>query len=118
MTRALAALALASLAPIAAADEQDRAVQRALIQRDQQSAEFSAGARRGELETLHQKQLLESTTVRQPAAYQRGRMAQERNAVLLRGETPAVAAPGQAALPLPGGPAHLVEPVPAHGLGR
>jgi len=47
---------LACLAGSSHADDRD--VQRALLQRDQQSAEFAAGARRGELETLHQKQQL------------------------------------------------------------
>lgn len=91
---------------------QQQEIQRALIQRDQQSAEF---ARKG-LENLHVRQLQEAS---QPLPahllpYQRDRMRQEREAV------PAPAAerksgsdPDYRPLPLPGGPRHGVEPIPA-----
>jgi len=101
--RAALAVVLSLAAATAAADERD--IQRALIERDQQSAEFAAGARRGELETLHQKQLLESTISPLPADHLRVRMAQDRELLLRR------------ALPLPGRPAISLDPIPLKGFG-
>jgi hypothetical protein len=83
----------------------DRGVQRALIERDQQSAEFAAGAQRAELEALHQRQLLETLVSLQPADYLRLRMAQEREQLLRR------------PLPLPGRPAVHFDPIPLKGFG-
>ena len=94
---------LACLAGSAHADDRD--VQRALLQRDQQSAEFATGARRGELETLHQKQQLEMLVSPQPAEYLRGRMAQERDQALRQ------------PLPLPGRPASNLDAIPLKGFG-
>ena len=112
------ALALSCLA-------NDQEIQRALIQRDQQSAEFAAGVRGGDrasLEALHARQRLEVTTqslhpdpavARQLEPYQRQRMADERTLVL---PPPVVQArPPEKPLPLPGGPRHGVDPVTAHG---
>ena len=107
----------------------DQEIQRALIQRDQQSAEFAAGVRGGDrasLEALHARQRLEVTTqtlhpdpevARQLEPYQRQKMADERALVL---PPPVVQArrsekPAFSPLPLPGGPGHGVEPVTAHG---
>ncbi len=101
--RRTAIVLLACLAGSAYADDRD--VQRALLQRDQQSAEFAAGARRGELETLNQKQLLEILVSPQPAEYLRGRMTQERGQTLRQ------------ALPLPGRPASNLDPIPLKGFG-
>jgi len=98
-----AVVVLTCLAGTAHADDRD--VQRALLQRDQQSAEFAAGARRGELETLHQKQLLEVLVSPQPAEYLRGKMAQEREQVLRQ------------PLPLPGRSAGDLDPIPLKGFG-
>ena len=98
----LGLLLLAGVAAAAFADDRD--VQRALLQRDQQSAEFAAGARRGELETLHQKQLLEMSVSSQPADYLRGRMAQER-----------AQAVRQQPLPLPGRTAANLQAIPLKG---
>src|SRR5712664_2471569 len=67
---------LLSIASAAAGDE--REVQRALIQRDQQSAEFAARLQGHSLEALHQRQLLELGTAQPPLSYQRSRMARER----------------------------------------
>ena len=97
-------LALLLLAVAGSALADDRDVQRALLQRDQQSAEFAAGARRGELETLHQRQQLEILVSPQPADYLRGRMAQEREQALRP-------------LPLPGRPAGNLDPIPLKGFG-
>jgi hypothetical protein len=103
----------------------DQEIQRALIQRDQQSAEFAAGVRGGDrasLEALHARQRLEVTTqslhpdpavARQLQPYQRQKMADERTLVL---PPPVVQVkPAEKPLPLPGGPRHGVEPVTAHG---
>jgi hypothetical protein len=103
----------------------DQEIQRALIQRDQQSAEFAAGVRGGDrasLEALHARQRLEVTTqslhpdpavARQLEPYQRQKMADERTLVL---PPPVVQAkPAEKPLPLPGGPRHGVDPVTPHG---
>ena len=107
--------------------EQQREVQRALIQRDQQSAEFAAQIRGAQdardLQGLHARQLLEA---QQPLSadpafdaqlrpLQRERMAEER---VLRFAPPLVRAkPSAPPLPLPGGPKPLVEPVTPQGFG-
>jgi len=103
----------------------DQEIQRALIQRDQQSAEFAAGVRGGDrasLEALHARQRLEVTTqslhpdpavARQLEPYQRQKMADERTLVL---PPPVVQVkPAEKPLPLPGGPRHGVDPVTPHG---
>lgn len=77
---------LVSIAGAAAGDE--REVQRALIQRDQQSAEFAARLQGRSLEALHQRQLLELGTAQPPLSYQRSRMARERDAFVLRFSPP------------------------------
>lgn len=103
-------------------------IHRALIQRDQQSAEFAAGANRGFLELLHQRQLLEAgrplstdpAVARELRPYERARMAQEREGFVLQLPPPRVRSgsdPDLGALPLPGGPRHGVEPVTADGVG-
>ena len=61
--RLFAAIAAWAIAGSCLANEQE--IQRALIQRDQQSAEFAAGVRGGDrasLEALHARQRLEVTT--------------------------------------------------------
>jgi hypothetical protein len=90
----------------------EREIQRALVQRDQQSAEFS---RRG-LENLHSNQLLDAG--RQPPAYERQRMAQERE-MFRTNEEKKAAAPDYKPLPLPGsdGPPHLVMPISTPSIG-
>jgi len=108
----------------------DQEIQRALIQRDQQSAEFAAGVRGGDragLEALHARQLRDVTTqplhpdpavARQLEPYQRQKMSDERALVL---PPPAVYSakpaerPATSPLPLPGGPDHVVDPIPAQG---
>ena len=105
----------------------DQEIQRALIQRDQQSAEFAAGVRGGDrasLEALHARQRLEVTTqplhpdpavARQLEPYQRQRMADERTLVLVL-PPPVIQElkEPERPLPLPGGPGHVVDPIPAH----
>lgn len=128
---AAAALTLAALA----AHAQDQEIQRAIIQRDQQSAEFAARAR-GEdtrrLEQLHSEQLRDAgralspdpALARQLQGYERQRMADERVLAL---PPPVVQGrpaqereprPESRLLPLPGGPRPLVDPIPAQGSGH
>ena len=120
--RSFAAIAAWAIAGGCLANDQE--IQRALIQRDQQSAEFAAGVRGGDrasLEALHARQRLEVTTqtlhpdpavARQLEPYQRQKMADERALVLA---PPVVQVrPAEKPLPLPGGPGHVVDPIPAH----
>ena len=106
------------------ANEQE--IQKALIQRDQQSAEFAAGTNRGSLEILHQRQLVEAgrplhpdpEIARQLRPYERERMAREREAFVLQLPPPRIRIrEAEKPLPLPGGPRHGVEPVTPHGVG-
>ena len=104
----------------------DTEIQRALVQRDQQSAAFAAGVRgadRASLDALHARQLTEIGTqplhpdpavARQLQPYQRQKMSDERALVL---PPPVVYAvkPPEKPLPLPGGPDHVVDPIPAQG---
>ena len=115
--RLLAAIAACAISGSCLANDQE--IQRALIQRDQQSAEFAAGVRGGDraaLEALHERQRLAITT--QPLhpdlrPYQRQKMADERALVL---PPPMVKArASEKPLPLPGGPRHGVDPIPAQG---
>jgi hypothetical protein len=111
------AAALAAL-PSAA---QEIEIQRSVIQRDQQSAEFAArvrGADTAALQQLHARQLTEVMTIpvqTELRPNQRQTMANERVLVLppppmlvKQPEKPASSSP----LPLPGGPKHGVDPIP------
>jgi hypothetical protein len=117
---------------------QQQDIQRALIQRDQQSAEFAAQLRGSQdlqrLQTLDAAQLRDAQVPLSPdpglaaqlLPYQRGQMAQEREGELrfappvVRGESgksgsePDLHAP----LPLPGGPRPGVDPVTPEGIPR
>lgn len=117
---------LCLLAGNAFADE--REIQRALIQRDQQSAEFAVRgieARRA-METLHSNQLRDAgqplssdpVIARQLRSYERERMAHERELVR-PAEVKKTPAPDYNPLPLPGsgGPPVLVEPISAPSIG-
>ena len=117
-------LALAALP--AAAQEQE--IQRALIQRDQQSAEFAARVRGVDLQNLHAIQLRDAgrplhpdpEIARQLQPYERQKLADERE---LRLPPPVVITksgsdPDLRPLPLPGGPRHGVDPIPAQGPGH
>lgn len=118
--RLLLAAALA-VPGMALAHEQD--VQRALIQRDQQSAEFAAGANRRALEALHERQRLEAGralhadphTARELQPYERQRMAREREHVLQLPPPVVLERRDPPPPPLPGLPRHGVEPVTAGG---
>lgn len=115
-------LALAGAALAAFAQEQE--IQRALIQRDQQSAEFAARARSPDttrLEQLHSEQLRDASrsldpdprVARELKAYERQRMADERLLVL---PPPAVRTPPPAPEPRPVAPPSrprtLIDPIP------
>ena len=109
---------LAAFAGVALADEYtERAVQRALVERDQRSAEFAARLHGRSLDALHARQLLEPAS--QFPEYDRSRMAQEREAVLQL-PAPVVRAPQkpQAPLALPGGPRPGVDPVAPQSFGQ
>jgi hypothetical protein len=115
---------------------QQQEIQRALIQRDQQSAEFAAQVRGGsslqQLETLHAAQLRDALVPMSPEPtvaapllpYQRDRMAQERELrfapPVVRGQSPSKAAAENLREPLalPGGPRPGVDPVTPDGIPR
>jgi hypothetical protein len=107
---------------------QEQEIQRALIQRDQQSAEFAARVRDSQesasLQQLHARQLLDAgrplhpdpEIARQLRPYQRQQMAEERE---LRLPPPVeLTRPDLRPLPLPGGPRHGVDPIPVQGPGH
>lgn len=118
--RLLSAVVLLSLPAVAPGQLQHEAeIQRALVQRDQQAAEFAAAARGqspAALQELHERQLREAI---QPypselRPYQRQRMTEERELVLPPPRTnPLVLSEP---LPLPGGAASGVDPVLPQGL--
>ena len=102
----------------------DTEIERAVIQRDQQSAQFAAQVRSGvsariELEQLHARQLTELGRPHlQP--FDRVRSAQETDGFVLRLPPPRVQSrekPGAGVLPLPGGPRPGVDPVLPAGVG-
>lgn len=101
------------------AQNHEQEIHRALVQRDQQAAEFAAGLRgeaaRARLEVLHEQQRRELPLAPEFLPYQRQRMADERVFVL----APPVAKSGSEpdfVLPLPGGPKAGVDPVLPQGL--
>jgi hypothetical protein len=117
---------------------QQQEIQRALIQRDQQSAEFAAQLRGSQdlqrLETLDAAQLRDAqiplspdpTLAGQLLPYQRERMAQDREMHFAPPVVRSESARGKsgsepdlnAPLPLPGGPRPGVDPVTPEGLSR
>ena len=104
----LAALVLV-LAPLATPAQQQDPVQRAVIERDRQSAEFA----RPELRDYHLRKDQQHLPQRPDE-----RQAEERD----RNTQPPVVdqpatAPDYSPLPLPGGPAHGVNVIPVQGRG-
>lgn len=97
------------LAPLAALAQQQDPIQRALIERDRQSAEFA----RPELRDLHLRLDLRNLPARPD---QRMVEERERNAQPALAEQP-IKSPEYGPLPLPGGPAHVVDPIPVEGRG-
>ena len=104
------ALVLALVPAWAAAQNPHQAeIDRALIQRDRQSAEFS----RPELRDLHTRQDMQGRPMRPD---ERALQARERDAYPRSQEPlPPPASPGP--LPLPGGLRHGVDPIPVQGIG-
>jgi len=96
------------LAGSAQADPVQIEIQRALMQRDRQSAEFS----RPELRALSAEQQMRP--VLRPD--ERVLQTRERDAVPIA-ERPAPALQYYRALPLPGGPRPGVDPIPVQGVG-
>ena len=106
----MGALALAAmLAPLAALAQQQDPVQRALIERDRQSAEFA----RPELRDYHLRRDQQHAPARPD---ERQAEARERDALPVVEKEPPVA-PDYTPLPLPGGPAHGVDPIPVQRRG-
>jgi hypothetical protein len=114
-------VALAAVLAALPSAAQEIEIQRSVIQRDQQSAEFAArvrGADTAALQQLHARQLTEVMTIpvqTELRPNQRQTMANERELVLppppmlvKQPEKPAPSSP----LPLPGGPKHGVDPIP------
>jgi hypothetical protein len=120
--KALIALGLSFAAFASLANEQE--IQRALVQRDQQSAEFAArvrGADTTRLEQLHARQQLEVTTQPQPAElrpYQRQKMADERVLMLPPPTVMSARKPEKTEKPspLPGRTPPVTDPIPSQGL--
>lgn len=127
------ALSLLFLLAPAVASAQQQDIRRALIQRDQQSAEFAAQLRGGiearrQLELVHERQLLDATLPLSPNAdvadalrpFERRNAAAESDGAVLR-FSPPVRRPGSypelRPLALPGGLRPGVEPVAAPGIG-
>ena len=100
--------ALAILFGIAHADEPADAIQRELIQRDRQSAEFAHPALRGPDMAREQAHLPLRPDERQA-------QARERDAEVYSERQAPVATSDSAPLPLPGGPGHGVDPITIQG---
>jgi len=128
--RLLLALLAACCAPAWA---QQQEIQRALVQRDQQSAEFAAQVKggaeaRAQLEALHARQLGQALVPLSPnpsvagalLPYQRSQMSDERELRLAPPivRTPPDGAAVEKALPLPGRPGRGVDPVTPDAIGR
>jgi hypothetical protein len=101
---------LAFTCGLAHADEQADAIQRALIERDRQSAEFARPALRDADSARDQMHLPLRPDERQV-------QAREREAQSASGAQLPASAPDYRPLPLPGGPRHGVDPIPLQGLG-
>jgi hypothetical protein len=107
----LALAALAALLGVAHAEPPADALQRELTQRDRQSAEFAHPALGGPDSARDQAHLPIRPDERQA-------QARERDAEVFSERQAPAPAPDSAPLPLPGGPRHVVDPVPVHGGGR
>jgi len=97
------------LVPAAAPAQQDPAAQRAVIERDRQSAEFA----RPELRDFHLRKDMQHLP---PRPDERQAEERERNAQSVATDN-AVKAPDYSPLPLPGGPGHGVNVIPLQGRG-
>jgi len=121
---AAAVMAAAAVPALAQLPEQQTAIQRALIQRDQQSADFAHGANPAR-DALNARQLRDAgqplspdpIIARELLPYQREQMARERDSSIKKTERPQ--AKPDFGLPLPGssGPPQVVEPVASPSVG-
>ena len=100
---------LLALAPLAASAQQTE-IERALIERDRQSAEFS----RPELRDLHSRRDQQHLPARPD---ERALESRERDAQPATIPEKPARAPDYRPLPLPGGPRHGVDPIPVQGVG-
>ena len=100
--------ALLILFPLAASAQQAE-VQRALIERDRQSAEFA----RPELRDMHLRRDLQNLPARPDERIVESRERDAQAGVVERPAPP----PDYRPLPLPGGPRHGVDPIPVQGVG-
>jgi hypothetical protein len=103
--------ALVALFGVARADEPADAIQRELIQRDRQSAEFAHPALRGPDAARDQVHLPVRPDERQA-------QTRERDAEVFSQRQAPAPAPDAPPLPLPVGPGHGVDPIPIQGGGR
>ena len=103
---------LVAALPILALAQGQADVDRAVIERDRQSAEFA----NPELRDFHPRQDAAHRPVRpdERAAQTREREVEE----LAEKPMPGAPAPDYSPLPLPGGPTHGVDPIPVQGRGR
>ena len=102
---------LAAWFGMAHADDHADAIQRELIQRDRQSAEFAHPALRGPDTARDQAHLPVRPDERQA-------QSRERDAEVFSERQAPAATPDSRPLPLPGGPGHGVDPIPIQGGGR
>jgi len=103
-------LAVLACSPLVAYADPAADAQRAVIERDRQSAEFA----RPELRDFHARR----DQLHLPARPdERAAEARDRDAYLVQPPVPVAPAPDYRPLPLPGGPRHGVDPIPVQGAG-
>ena len=108
MVKRFTLVAAVALFSIVHAEEPADAVQRELIQRDRQSAEFSHPGLRNPDAAREQAHLPFRPDERQL-------QSRERDAEVLSQRQAPAPTPDAAPLPLPGGPGHGVDPIPIQG---
>jgi hypothetical protein len=113
--RQYAAVYLLLFSPAGPAQQpHEQEIQRAIIQLDQRSAEFASGAPSRPLPADVGRPLHPDPEIaRQLRPYERMKLAEEREANVLRLPPPVVRTRDEKPLPLPGGPRHGVDPIPA-----
>lgn len=104
----LAVAAAAALFTVAHAEQPEDPIQRELIQRDRQSAEFSHPALRNPDAAREQAHLPFRPDERQL-------QSRERDAEVFSQRQAPAPTPDAPPLPLPGGPGHGVDPIPIQG---
>jgi hypothetical protein len=103
-------LAAMACTPFVAYADPAADAQRAVLERDRQSAEFA----HPQLRDFHARR----DQLHLPArADERAAEARDRDAYPVQPPAPATTAPDYRPLPLPGGPRHGVDPIPVQGAG-